>query len=331
MRRLTGFIMILLICGIVAYAFSPRPPVLKPATVQRFERMMVNDAHRMGDRLVAVGDAGRIFVSDDDGDTWRFVDSGTRSSLTRLRVVDEKTAVAVGHDSMILQTRDAGDSWTELYSAPDAESPLMDIVSLGGDRLAAIGAYHQYLQSEDGGASWNPVQVSDDDKHFNAIARMGETGLLLVGEAGTVLFSRDLGKSWSKVATPYAGSYFGILTLDDKSALVYGMRGKLFRFIVGGKGLEPIENESKASLLGGRLVDSTVVLAGLEGTLLISEDRGATFRIDRTVGSRVHTSIIPRRDGQWIALGEGGAVKFKIDSNLPNSNTSSAGQAGVKP
>lgn len=314
MRRLTGFILILLICGIVAYAFAPRPPVQKPATEQRFDRVMINDAQRAGQRIVAVGDAGRIFVSDDEGDTWRYVQSGTRSSLTRLRAIDEKTLIAVGHDAIILKTADAGDTWTELYSAPDAESPLMDVLPIDENRIVVIGAYHQFLQTLDGGANWEPVQVSDDDKHFNAIARMGKEGLLLLGEAGTVLYSKDLGKTWSKVPTPYTGSYFGAVAIDDKNAIVYGMRGNLFRFAVGGKGLEKIDNDSKASLLGGSLADSTLVLVGQDGTALVSADNGQTFNRQRTAGSRVHTAVMKRKDGQWLALGEQGAVVFKLEA-----------------
>lgn len=310
MRRLTGIVLILLICGIVGYAFSPRPHIPKPPTVQRFDRILVNDAARIGERILAVGDAGRIFISDDDGESWQFIDSKTRSSLTRLRVIDEQTAYAVGHDAVILQTADAGKTWTELYSAPDAESPLMDVLAINQDRLVAIGAYHQYLQSDDGGQSWNPVQVSDDDKHFNAIARMGEQGLLLLGEAGTVKYSRDLGKTWANVATPYAGSYFGAVVVDEKTAIVYGMRGKMFRFVVGGKGLEPIENPSKASLLGGVMRDGQILLCGQDGTVLISRDAGATFTLQQTPGNRVHTALIARKDGQWLALGEQGAVRF---------------------
>ena len=318
MRRIIGFGLILLICAIVAYAFAPRPPVQKPATVQRFDRVMINDAKRVGDRIVAIGDAGRIFVSDDEGDTWRHVDSGTRSTLTRLRALDEKTLIAVGHDAIILKTDNAGDTWTELYSAPDAESPLMDVLALDEQRMVAIGAYHQYLQSLDGGANWEPVQVSDDDKHFNAIARMGKDGLLLLGEAGTVLYSKDLGKTWGKVPTPYAGSYFGAVVIDDKTAIVFGMRGNLFRFTVGGKGLEKLDNDSKASLLGGEMADDAVVLVGQDGTALVSKDKGMTFNRQRTSGSRIHTAVMKRKDGQWLAVGEQGAVVFKLAEAAPS-------------
>lgn len=325
MRRLVGFALILLICGIVGYAFAPRPPVQKPPTVQRFDRMMVTDAQRAGSRLVAVGDAGRIFLSDDEGATWRFVNSGTRSTLTRLRVLDEKTLLAVGHDSVILKTTDAGETWTEVFSDPEAESPLMDVLAFDDQHWMAIGAYHQFLQSRDGGAAWDPVQVSDDDKHFNALTRMGENGLLLLGESGTVFYSDNRGQRWQPVSTPYKGSYFGAVALDERTAIVYGMRGNLFRFTVGGKGLEPIPNTSKATLLGGARHEATVVLVGQDGTALVSEDAGQSFRIQRTPGSRVHTAVIRRTDGQWLAVGEQGAVAFQLEQPVASASEASTG------
>jgi photosystem II stability/assembly factor-like uncharacterized protein len=310
MRRLSGFILIVLICGIVAYAFSHRPPVILPDTVQQFSKVLITDASRQGQRIVAVADAGRIFVSDDGGENFRFIHVGTKAMFTRLRMLNDKLGFAVGHDAVIYKSEDGGETWTEKYADEQAESPLMDILAIDENTLVAVGAYHQYLQSDDAGQTWEPKRVSDDDKHFNAIVRIGDAGLLLLGEAGTVKFSKDKGKTWGNVDTPYKGSLFGAVVLNDTSAIAYGMRGNLMRFTVGAKSLQPIANDSKASILGGRMIGQQLVLGGQDGTLLVSDDQGESFSILRTPGNLTHTAVLPGLEGQWLALGERGAIKI---------------------
>lgn len=301
-----------MICGIVAYAFSHRPPVILPDTEQQFSKTLITDAHQQGQRIIAVGDAGRIFVSNDGGEQFGFVSTDTQALFTRLRMLSDKVGYAVGHDAVIYRTEDGGTSWKQKYSDPDAESPLMDIVSLDDQTLVAVGAYHQYLQSDDGGETWNPIQISTDDKHFNAIVRVGPTGLLLLGEAGTVKFSRDKGKTWSNVDTPYKGSLFGAVALDDNTAVAYGMRGNLMKFTVGAKSLQPIANDSKASILGGTVLDGKVVLCGQDGTVLVSDKTVEKFEVIRTPGNLTHTAVVAGKNGQWLALGERGAVKVAL-------------------
>lgn len=312
MRRVSGLFLIVMICGIVAYAFSHRPPVILPDTEQQFSKMLVTDASQQGQRIIAVGDAGRIFVSSDGGEQFGYVRTDTQALFTRLRMVSEQIGFAVGHDAVIYRTVDGGTSWTQMYSDPDAESPLMDIVALDDKTLVAVGAYHQYLQSDDSGETWNRVQISNDDKHFNAIVRVGPSGLLLLGEAGTVKFSGDKGKTWSNVDTPYKGSLFGAVALDDNTAIAYGMRGNLMKFTVGAKSLQPIPNESKASLLGGTLLDGKVVLCGQDGTVLVGDKTFDKFETIRTPGNLTHTAVVAGKNGQWLALGERGVVKVAV-------------------
>lgn len=74
---------------------------------------------------VAVGDFGRIFVTFDEGKTWRNRRNGTNESLTDVAFADRRRGVAVGGINfqgdlrgVVLATNDGGESWTS-FPQPD--------------------------------------------------------------------------------------------------------------------------------------------------------------------------------------------------------------------
>lgn len=74
---------------------------------------------------VAVGDFGRIWVTFDEGKTWRNRRSGTNESLTDVAFADRRRGVAVGGINfqgdirgVLLATNDGGESWTP-FPQPD--------------------------------------------------------------------------------------------------------------------------------------------------------------------------------------------------------------------
>src|SRR5690242_14607054 len=70
-RGLPSILFALVVLGAAVYSFSPRP--LPPfADTQVFaDRIMVNGLARSGDRIVAVGEQGRILIADSPNGPWR--------------------------------------------------------------------------------------------------------------------------------------------------------------------------------------------------------------------------------------------------------------------
>ena len=77
--------------------------------------------------MVAVGERGHVLVSRDDGRTWVQKPAPTRATLTAVTVRGADLAWAVGHDEVILRTRDGGESWERVHAAPEEERPLLDV------------------------------------------------------------------------------------------------------------------------------------------------------------------------------------------------------------
>jgi photosystem II stability/assembly factor-like uncharacterized protein len=290
-------------------------PASGPLSKVTMQRLLLTDAARIGNRVVAVGDRGYIVFSDDNGQTWTRAKSPAAPLLTAVRFVDAKSGWAVGHDSVVLATSDGGENWAQQFSAPSEQRPLLDTLFLDKTTGFAVGAYGAFYETTDGGKSWNPRKIIADDKHLNAIIKVDEGKLMILGETGTILLSGDVGKTWTVVPPPYKGSLFGAVVATDGAVVAFGLRGNIFRSADAGKTWKQVDNKSVATLMGGaRLPDGTLVLAGAAGTVLVSRDNGITFVALPTDSTRSYSKALLGAPNAILLLGEAGARDVLLPS-----------------
>jgi photosystem II stability/assembly factor-like uncharacterized protein len=291
-----------------------------------------------GKRLVAVGDRGIIVLSDDRGASWTQAEHvPSQALLTGVCFLDAQHGVAVGHDEVILTTADAGRTWKRTHFAPQALRPLLDVWCGTGGEVIAVGAYSAYLVSADGGANWRamkfapaaapvaagragaeraaaPAAASTDEEqagggyHLNRIVSAGGRRLYIAGEAGHLYASADSGVSWRSLASPYEGSFFGVLPLSDGAVLAFGLRGHLFRSGDSGASWQPIETRTLAMLTGAAAFDNgTVAIVGLSGVVLVSRDGGHSFTLLQQADRAGLSAVLPASDEKLAVVGEDGA------------------------
>ena len=304
-------------CGLVVCAAAAQAQVVAQAAVPAatLQRLLLLDAARVGSRIVAVGDRGAIVLSDDDGKTWRAATAPAAPLLTAVAFAGDTLGLAVGHDAVILASRDRGATWTQAFSAPAEQRPLLDVLLRDADHAIAVGAYGAYYESADGGRTWSARKVIPDDKHLNAIADAGGGHLVIVGEAGTILVSADGGATWKAVASPYKGSFFGVLASDDGALVAFGLRGRIFRSADKGATWTPVDNASVAALMGGdRLPDGALVLAGAAGSALVSRDGGRSFVPITTGTTRAFSKAMLGGANEVLLLGEAGVRTVSVPS-----------------
>ncbi|QHS09956.1 YCF48-related protein [Sinimarinibacterium sp. NLF-5-8] len=271
------------------------PAEMMPATAQN----LLLDIARAGHNTVAVGDRGAVLISA-DGQQWQQVPTPTRAALTAVSFADRQHGWAVGHDAVILASQDGGQSWVQQHFDPDLEKPLLDVLALDSRHAIAIGAYGLMLRTEDGGQQWAEVQtpMSEEEWHFNAIARLADQSLLIVGETGTLARSTDNGLSWQVLDSPYDSSLFGVLAHGAHGALIFGLRGNVFVSddVAAGQ-WQAVDSGTVDSMFGGtRLDNGQAVLVGLNGSVL---------RID---GKAVHQRKTPAGSPLSSVLAVGGAL-----------------------
>ncbi len=312
---IAGFFSLSLAAERPAGAIVDAGSIVPAATVKR---LLLTNATRAGNRIVAAGDYGFILYSDDNGQTWRRAASSShRTLLTAVYFTDDKHGWAVGHDGLILASADGGANWKEQRYAPDEKKPLLGVWFKNPQQGIAIGAYALYLETTDGGVTWTQRQIIEEDSHLNAIAAFGEGKLAIAAEAGMLLVSTDDGKTWTKSPSPYAGSFFGMLRLRDDSLLAFGLRGKAFHSTDAGQTWQPIDSAGPTTLLGGGIgPGSLVVLAGSAGTVRVSQNGGLTFSPQAAASATAFATALPLDERHILLFGETGVSALTLPESL---------------
>lgn len=335
-----------LAAGVIACAGAAHLPAAAqvvpesgPLGKQTISRLLILDAERHGNRVIAVADRGYILVSDDNGENWRRAKAPPGPLLTAISMIDGKLGWAVGHDARVLHSSDGGETWTQQFSAESEQRPLLDVLFLDASKGFAVGAYGAFYATEDGGKTWTgrPLLApqaaakkgkadsargvpdekaqEDEDRHLNAIVRLKSGTLLVVGEAGKMARSDDGGATWARMQAPYKGSLFGAIEAQDGSVIAFGLRGRIFRADANLKAWTQIENKSVATLMGGTVLpDGTVVIAGAAGTVLVSRDHGASFSPYDSKTTKAFSKPLLGGPNSVLLLGEAGARDEVVSS-----------------
>jgi photosystem II stability/assembly factor-like uncharacterized protein len=290
-------------------------------TVRALQSIQLSIANA-GDRLITVGERGIILLSDDNGKSWRqSTDVPVSVTLTDVEFVSPQEGWASGHSGVILHTADGGESWIlqmDGYQAaeiihqeakrrseaglPGAESalrnaeylikegadkPFLDLYFADENRGWAVGAYGIALHTRDGGQSWQSsvdLIPNAGGRHLYSIKANGNRRLI-AGEQGSLFRSVSAQQIYERVAAPYAGTFFGFVPLPHDQLLAFGLRGNVWRS--NDSEWLKVELGSEASLTAGLILDDErILLADEAGHLIISDDRGYSFR-------KLHISPVP--------------------------------------
>jgi photosystem II stability/assembly factor-like uncharacterized protein len=310
-------------------AAGPHPSELMP----RAATSILLDITTAAGRYVAVGEHGDIITSA-NGRDWTQVMAPVRAMLTRVRFLDDKLGWAVGYDSVVLNTTDAGNTWNLQSQETEKGLPFYDVLFLDAQHGFAVGAKALFKQTEDGGKTWTDVSAPflDTGLNLNSICRLRDGSLIIAGEKGLVAWSTDIGKHWTMLKSPYPGSWFGVLPAGNSGALVYGLRGHVYAIddphsvpaqdpgqwdefnlptITDADGLQKLgwrafSAPSEQSLFGGTLLDERrFVLVGVNGTVLRGNVSNPVLTAVNPPSSFTLSSIVVHGE-QTIAVGHDG-------------------------
>jgi photosystem II stability/assembly factor-like uncharacterized protein len=155
---------------------------------------------------------------------------------------------------------------------------LFDIEITGGSALA-VGAYGLAFESRDGGAWRSFAQRLPNPRHLHlyAVRSVGER-VFVAGEQGLLLRSPDRGASFETLASPYKGSFFGLLAAKSGTLIAYGLRGNAFRSTDFGTTWAAAATGVPLSISAGiERDDGALLLLAQNGDLLLSRDDGSSF------------------------------------------------------
>lgn len=324
-----------------------RPALQSPLAAQR----LLLSVAVAGDRLVAVGPRGHIVFSTDAGVTWQQSEVPVSSDLTAVFFASPKRGWAVGHDGVVLATRDGGITWTKQLDgrevnelvladlrtklAADPASTLLQglIVEaernkeLGPDKPFldvwfendtlgfVVGAYGLLLRTEDGGKTWQSWFDRQDNPRLMSLysIRPAAGALYIAGEGGTVLRLDPVAQRFVATPVDYVGTMFGVADAGT-GVLVYGLRGNAFRSADSGKSWSKVDTHLPASIVSGTtLAPGVVVLADQGGRLAISSDGGMAFSLLPQTRHLPVTSITSAGGGRLAGTGPFGVIVVAPD------------------
>lgn len=287
-----------------------------------------------GDHLVAVGHDGVILHSDDRGERWQRVreepyspDNHASPSngvpLLDVLFLDERRVLAVGAYTLMLASADSGRSWQarEMVVRDDLPADPGELPA-DPDGLAGGGPGDAVPDTGDADEedSWSDAFLfSDDDlllgdeadPHLNALARLADGRLVLVGERGSAWRSDDEGRSWQRLALPYAGSMYGLLAGPGSSLIAFGLRGRVLESGDGGDSWQLLPTGSLATLFDGTVTAAgDIVLVGGQGRILQRRAGTDAFIASTHVDDNGETptlaGITALPDGRFLLAGERG-------------------------
>ena len=148
-------------------------------------------------RIMAIGEAGSVMISDDGGTTWDFKGSGTFNTLYDFFFVNAATGFIVGDGGIILMTTDEGNHWSTLVSG--INESLRSVWFSDQSNGYAVGANGKILKTTDAGAAWYVLSTWSTTQ-LNDICFVDPTTGFIAGNQDSILKTTDAGNSWYGVS-----------------------------------------------------------------------------------------------------------------------------------
>ena len=283
---------------------------------------------RAGSRIVAVGEYGDVVLSDDDGKTWHQAKSvPTQVTLTAVCFVDDKTGWAVGHDTVILYTADAGETWTKQFGGGQSDNALLTVAFWDANHGIAMGAFNFTAETKDGGKTWverktlNPIQTKPGAAPAAAGAPGAAPAAASPAPAHAAAGSAADEGSGAESKDPYAAAtgdenhLNAAFLAPDGAMYVAAEAGAIFRSFDKGATWDKILSGYNGSFWGGLVAkDGTIYVTGMHGNIWHSTDKGATWTKLDTAGADQSVAMgLQLKDGKFVFVGLGGQVLYSDD------------------
>ena len=220
----------------------------------------------------------------------------------------EHVVWAVGKSGKIIRSNDQAHSFS-VQNTPTI-SHLQSISAWDDRRAVVVGNNGTTLNTSDGGVTWDIVKAPLNDignKIFSVdIAPNGR--VWATAEFGSVLFSDDKGKSWTRVGTDEDVAWNDVGFAADGRVCVIGEFGGLACSDDSGDSWQRKDSPVENSMMGIAFSDGHHgVGVGLNGKLIRTDDAGETWRLVESPTSKQFYGLA-WDDDKWLIVGEKGAL-----------------------
>lgn len=303
----------------------------------RAETAALLDLGPGGDGLLAVGERGIILQR--RADDWVQSPSPVGVTLTAVAENGEGTAIAVGHDGVILRSTDSGATWAKVTDGralfpglietarsrhAEAEAALEeatedtreDLEFELEDQLFRLETAEQSMAF---GPSWPFLDVVFSDARTAWVS----------GAYGMLFRSSDGGASWASVSDRVENfedlHLNALLVTEDGALLIAGEGGMIFRSADGGESFERWDTDDALSLFGLAESGGIVVAYGFGNSYQLSTDDGESWENIRLPANFLMIGDVELGEGRIGILG-GSGLMVEVTEAGPGAPTRPTGE-----
>lgn len=180
----------------------------------------------------ALGAYGTFLHTRDGGKNWEEIaerlDNEDELHLNAISPVQGGGLMIAGEMGMLFRSADLGETWETLESPYEGSFFGLQALNQPGAVLV-FGLRGTVLRSDDFGQNWQAAQVQGGENGpfkfgLSGSTRLSDSRLVLVGHAGSVLFSNDEGQSFSVTSTPDRQSLSAVVDAGEK-LILFGQDG----------------------------------------------------------------------------------------------------------
>ena len=263
---------------------------------------------RAGTRLVAVGVRGLVLLSDDAGATWRQTPAPVSSDLVSVRFASARRGWAAGHDGVILFTDDGGATWSRQLDGRMTAELLTEHFKrrvAQGD-AQAVRLLEEVKRNYANGPEMPILDLWFEDEQVG----------WAVGPFGTILGTRDGGKTWvswiEKVDNDKMLHYNAVRGVGTDLYLA-SEQGTLFKLDRARGRFVPLTTGYAGSFFGIVGTRDWLIAYGLRGSAWRSRDGGAHWEALATGVSAGLTGGTVLDDGRIVFVSQGGRLIVSRD------------------
>jgi photosystem II stability/assembly factor-like uncharacterized protein len=241
----------------------------------------------------ASGAVGLILHSQDQGKTWRQPKSNTTQELYGIWGSSENNIYIVGARGTILRSVDKGKTWERQQS---------------NTKMALYGVF---------GVS----ATKDTIQRHLGVFGVSAKEIYVVGEAGTIVRTKDSGKTWEELTSNTAQTLSTIWGASAKNLYAAGLRGTLLRSIDEGKTWEAQTTPAKEKLCAIYQAKASDLLLVENESVLQSIDGGKTWK--KNPATEKLFGLFVLSENQWFVAGAKGVLYFSADQGATFSTIDS--------
>ncbi|MBW0149167.1 photosystem I reaction center subunit IV [Marinobacter sp. CAU 1620] len=207
------------------------------------------------------------------------LDIGPVNPFLDVWFADKNSGFVIGAYGMLFHTDDGGETWQDW--SPKLQNPqnfhLNAISSIGGGAMVIVGEAGQIHVSVDEGQTWEQREGPYPGSLFGVIGTGRVNEILAFGLRGTLMFSTDLGKSWSMVSTGSTATLNDGFAEDSRIVLV-GNSGAVLTSGNGGDTFREYLRDDRQGVMSVVPVSGTNLLLVGEGGVKVTDAKGKNLQ-----------------------------------------------------